>query len=492
MAASLDLSAYGFDVEPIYPNALACAVVPARVGSTAAPPTWRGSTELSTLGDALSDQIAQQALATPQWQEVKAQLDVEGITNPLTVTAVQSKFVDSVKTLLTDPNFNIDPSNPATALDSAKELCKVGYTALGAVNTVSGLVHDLSTGNVASISNAFMGGVVALAVGAGAVSAGVGAAIVGVASMAIEALSSLFAQPPGYQIPGCGNTSYSNAPQLAVGCIAGFCDPKIAKVQPHSLLWRSFPVPGTATDAMWFAVPSSPILGDWKLVTWWTPSVAQVSGGASPLAAAPTPRPIDVAFTNYAWVERGATRDRMAAGFSISISPFSYGSEFLQAFASAWRANAEYAFNGLQPQDDTKILLQFLRFWNRAHSDSAQVTMYQGGNGSYAESLVQGALALVSSSDDFVTSDSGLRVNLGDLKQTVVAATPAGGGGGGAPAAPTTQSGGGGTGTAVAATVIVAAAAGGIWLALGQPLTLAAAKAAFGAAFDTVSRKLLP
>jgi hypothetical protein len=293
--------------------------------------------------------------------------------------------------------------------------------------------------------------------------------------MAIQALSSLFATPPGYQIPGCGAASYSAQPQLAVGCVAGFCDPNLVQVQPHSLLWRAFPVAGNPADALWYAPASSGNLGTWKLVNWWAPDFVQPSG--APM------RPIDIAFANSNWVERGATVDR-TAGFSVS--PFAPGSGFLQGFASAWRANQEYALNGLQPQADPKILLQFLRFWNRAHEPSTQVTMHPGGSGSYAESLVTGAVALASSTDDFVSPDGGLLVNVGALKTAAVA--PAAGGptpsGGQAPTAA-----GGSTAAAVGVGALaLAAAGGGLWLALGKPLTVAAAKAAF----DALGRKLLP
>lgn len=354
----------------------------------------------------LDAQLQQAALGSPEWAQVAAQLNVEG-ADPLKIIAAQKSFSDAFTSLVAPANgFAVDTS---TALSAAKNLTILGQTAMGAVNTVSGLVHDLSTGSAPQITQAFTGGLVALAVSAGAVSAGLGAAIVAGVGALLNVLQNagLFSPPAGVELEGCGGTYFNPPPQMAVGCIAGFTDPNAVQVKPGSFNWRSFPKPGDKTDVGWF-LQNNPNVGVWKGVSWSGVSPAMTIGLVG------VKRPIDVAFPNYNWVERGSVRQPGA----VSISPFTPGSSFLQGFANAWRANAEYAFNGLKPQPDAQVLLHFLRMWNRAHSSSNQMTMHQGGYGSYAESLVT---AVLNESNEFASGDGGLVVNVGDLTPVPVA-----------------------------------------------------------------------
>lgn len=356
----------------------------------------------------LDAQLQQAALASPQWGKVAAQLNVEG-ADSLKLIAAQKTFSDAFSSLVAPSNgFAVDTSS---ALNAAANLTVLGQTAMGAVSTVSGLVHDLSTESAPQITQAFTGGLVALAVSAGAVSAGLGAAIVAGVGAILNVLQNagLFSPPAGVELEGCGGTYFNPPPQMAVGCIAGYTDPNTVQVKPGSANWRSFPKPGDKTDAGWF-LQNNPAVGVWKGVSWSGVSTAMTVGLIG------VKRPIDVAFPNYNWVERGAARTPGA----ISISPLTPGSNFLQGFANAWRANAEYAFNGLKRQSDAQVLLHFLRMWNRAHSPSHQMTMHQGGYGSYAESLVT---AVLNESGDFASGDGGILINVGDLLTPPIAKT---------------------------------------------------------------------
>jgi hypothetical protein len=348
------------------------------------------------LGGIIEDQLQQAALSSQAWSDVQVQLNAEGADN-LKVLASKETFVNAFQSLVAPANgFAVDSGS---ALDAAKQLTIIGQTALGAVSTVSGLIHDLSTESPQQITQAFTGGLVALAVGAGAISAGIGAAIVAGVGAIIDVLQSsgLFSPPAGVQLQGCGGTYYNPPPTTAVGCIPGWCDPNIVQVKPGSNNWRSFPKPGDSSDRPWF-LQNNPAVGPWKGVTW---------GGCTPASnfLDATLRPIDVAFPNYSWVEHGATQQFGA----ISISPITPGSHFMQGFASAWRANAEYAFNGLKPQPDEQVLLHFLRLWNRSNGPPTE-TMRQGGYGSYAESLVT---AVLNQDNTFASGDGGLLINSG-------------------------------------------------------------------------------
>lgn len=345
----------------------------------------------------IEDQLQQAALSSQAWADVQTQLSAEG-ADSLKVVATKETFVTAFQSLVAPANgFGVDSG---AALDAAKQLTIVGQTALGAVNTVTGLVHDLSSETPQQIMQSFTGGLVALAVGAGAISAGVGAAIVAGIGAIINVLQSagLFSAPAGVQLQGCGSTYYNPPPTIAVGCLAGYCDPKVVQVSPSAggNLWRSFPNPGNLSDHGWFQQGNAS-LGLWKGVNW----------GPTPQFQN-QPRPVDVAFPNYAWIERGAMRQ----GSAPAVAPLVSGSAFLQGFASAWRANSEYALNGLQPQSDEQVLLHYLRIWNRAHG-SPPAILYQGGYGSYAESLVTAAL---SKNREFDSGDGGLLVNTGSLQ----------------------------------------------------------------------------
>lgn len=371
------------------------------------------------LGDTIQDQLEAQALATPQWSTVAAQVNSEIDTSTpmgaLRLTAVKGTFVNAFSSLVTPANGFGDVI-PEDALNAAAQITTIGQTALGAANTISGLVHDIDTGNTAAIlqtGQEFAAGMIALAVGAGAVSAGIGAAIVAGVGALIQVLqgAGFFSPPPGVQINGCGGAYYNPPPNVVVGCVAGICDSGVPpQVKPGSGIgyWRPFPKKGS--DAQWFVQQTPQI--HYGGVTW---SIPPLSIGANGLV---NPRPIDIAFPNYAWVERGATAQPGHPPVALFIS----GSPFLQGFASAWCANAEYALNGLKAQDDAQVLAQFLRIWNRAHV-GAPVTMYQGGNGSYAESLVT---ATRYADSTYATRDGGLSVNTGQaLKASDLARSPA-------------------------------------------------------------------
>jgi len=51
--------------------------------------------------------------------------------------------------------------------------------------------------------------------------------------------------------------------------------------------------------------------------------------------------------------------------------------DFQKAFFAAWKANQEYALNGLLPQPDGVVLLHLIRLWNAAHKPGQVILVQQ-------------------------------------------------------------------------------------------------------------------
>ena len=341
------------------------------------------------------------------WNEVEAQFSLEG--QPLArVAAFKDQFAGQFEQFTTSGfgGFGLDE---ASALTACKQFAINAGTVVGAVNTVSGLIGELTSQPPKDILNAFSGAMIAALVGAGAVTAGVGALICSGIGAGLDLLqqAGLFGPPPGIAIQGCPGLSAAQAPDIVVGCVIASVRPgsgSSAQVKPTSANWRSFPTPATS-DQAWYTKGSS--VGAWRDL-----DVLAVTAG----------RPIDLAFPNYAWVERGAYPSGPA--WIAVTAPNQSGSPFLKGFARAWRANAEYALNGLKSQSDAQVLLQYLRFWNRAHMGPA-VPMLQGGSGgSYVESIIASATNATGPADisEGITDGTSLLVNAGDLKSQPSAA----------------------------------------------------------------------
>ena len=309
---------------------------------------------------------------------------------------------------ITSQGLTAITSNPVAA---AKQFVLAGNSIAGAVQTVLGLASNLSSEAkvikvATTVLSSFTGVMVALLVGVtGAITAGVGAIIVGLVATAVAFLNSLFAkapQPTANQVQICtspvsvlADKTYAGLPiAFTIGCVPVYTsNPQIG---PGSTAWRSFPDPNNPADAAWFR----PIYlygggpGLWNDADFWAVAIG---------TPAEMGRPIDVAFPNYRYLEcemydidPGSESFAQSAIFNGTNStdttantyvvPSNYTppkytpkttvTDFQKAFFAAWKANSEYALNGLVPQTDPIVLLHLIRIWNAAHWQG-QVVVFQ-------------------------------------------------------------------------------------------------------------------
>lgn len=303
-----------------------------------------------TLGDANIGDF-DQYLADPDfaqaWGQVQNQLTAEGSTAIGVINNAKSTFLSAYTQLGTAASY----LQSGQLAEAAKQFTMAGQTVAGAVNMVTGLVNAQKGGITPqaglAITQTFIGTMIGVGVAAGSVSAGVGAAIVAAITGLIALLQAagLFNDQPlsGQQI--CG-TVFNPPPSFAVGCIAVYPnDPNNPANDPGAIAWRKFPDPNNAADAAWFSLDQGVEIGQWQGARWNNPPVA--------LGSAVGVRPIDSAFDVYRQFE-----------CEIARRP---DDEFLAAFFSAWKANKEYALNGLKAQPDWQVLLHLIRVWNFAH-----------------------------------------------------------------------------------------------------------------------------
>jgi hypothetical protein len=338
------------------------------------------------------------------WTEINGQLSAEG----LDTTGAKIALTDSFEQLVSQ-GFGLQEDE---AISAAKEYVKTGQTILGAVNTVKGLIDAQAAGfNPVQVTQAFTGTLIGLGGAAGVVSAGVGAAIVGAvgALLAILQQQGLFgSQPSGFQIcPGIADAT--SKPDFVVGCLGMWG----SAVSPGSVNWRTFPDPNAASDAPWFA--TCPDNGcdtfDWKGASYGNHLLVNPAG---------VMRPIDYAFEQYSAIEYLSANQTGPAYFT-------------PGFVSAWKANAEYALNGLNAcptcqkwtESDAKVLVHFLRMWNRSHGPPA-LPFAIWAPGTFFGRLVDFAKNDLQPGDPILTSDnSDLFVNAGFIKTAASVASPA-------------------------------------------------------------------
>ncbi len=320
-----------------------------------------------------------QPTAASAWQGVQAQLLSE---NPLNATngvlnAAQMNFAGSWTQL--EQNLGaVDPTDLQSISNAASSLLLNGSTVKGAVQNVSGLIQGALSGNTSEIVQSFTGVLVSgigLEVAAGSITLGVGAAVVA----GIELFASLFQpgglfaqNPPAAEV--CG-AKLSAVPSYVVGCAWTFGSP--TQAGPGSPDWRRFPEPGNPADAWWFSPgetgakwTSGATTDEWQCV----PSGSVASKF----------RPIDCAFPQYHQLEC----DLALAAMVLNPAPPLFGgaapvytvneimlASFVHAYFGAWKANQEYALNGLAPQDDALVLGQVQKFWNDAHPVEGALTL---------------------------------------------------------------------------------------------------------------------
>jgi hypothetical protein len=309
-------------------------------------PVGRVSRARSGLGSASFADYSSNASFTASWQTVGAQLTSEGSgPGSLAYTTAQNAFADTYQQLY--EQLGADPSE---ALASAQQYMIGAHTILGASQTVAGLLSAAASGVApAQAVQLFTGTMIGVAVLAGAVSAGVGAGIIGAVSALGSILQSagLFGSSPGFTIPGCGDSTLSAPPAYSVGCVGVYGLSQV--VSPTSSDWKHFPVATNPADAGWFDRSGTGWSGKW--------------GNWVGLAPSGVYRLIDQAFPEYHLLEceQRALAPSNAPAFQQAVA------DFQRTFFAAWKANKEYALNGLKPQPDWQVLLHAVRMWNASH-----------------------------------------------------------------------------------------------------------------------------
>lgn len=416
------------------------------------------------LGASFSDFATPGSGFSAKWDEIQTQLTSEGLGVDESNLAKQL-FTEQYASMASQ--FGIDP---ADAADYAKAYTVAARTISGAVDTVEGLVASAQGGSPQQLQAAFqtmtgllIGGMVA----AGAVSAGVGSLIVAGAGALLGALESagLFGTAPsGTEI--CPGFYVNPAPAWVVGCAAA---PSSAlRASPGSAAWRRFPEP--ATDAGWYGGPWNSVV--WHGDTWVWPSPPAPGTLLNPSASASAPVPgIAYALPVFGRV--------LGTSFYLGQnSSWSWFLPFHLAFFAAWKANQEYAFNGYKTKSDWDVLKNVATLWNRAHDGSTYVDLdpasagdvvyerelvglaaYSSGANNPADQLYNGKLRIHTGAKK--TPPRHINFHLGP-----------------APSAPSAGLSTGGK--AAVAGGVAAVAAGGLWLALGKPLSIAAFQTAFG------------
>lgn len=447
------------------------------------------------------------------WAPIEAQLTSEFATLP-DIQGAKTAFADAY-TQMSD-QLSVSAQD---ALRAAQQYILIGKTIAGAVSTVSDLVASAGAATsplaAAQFVGTMIGGLGTLAVGLGAT--GVGAAICGVAAglLAIMESAGLFGHAPAGNLPGC--TYVSCTGEWVVGCI---CCTSGERSAPKSANWRSFPADdGNPDDAPWFAKNCYWNCKDfqWKGLTYRNDFTSDPESRTDM-------RPIDYAFglstlmpsggpgytIEYRAIEvyaRGLapapTGGWWGAHLDTTRQPLplsaAYNADFLRAFATAWKANAEYALNGMKPQDDSLVLTHTLKLWNRAH-EGPQVPWTWTNVDEGLMTLVGLAFNTVQTSDADVAYQGTKQfyMNTGPLKQAAVAPqavaasqaadaaalaaqqaadiawAASSGASATAPAVTTSTS---GAAPAIAGAVAIATL-GGLWFLLGQPMTIAALKGA--------------
>jgi hypothetical protein len=351
------------------------------------PPHWPQPRRPLRVGAAGIEEFSALVQADPHfasaWGEVSTQLQAEGTADLTGAKIALSNSFDQ----LASQSFGLSPQDAA---DAAKKFVLAGQTIMGAVETVQSLVRaaeDASPAEVLAVAQTFVGTMIGVATAAGAVSAGIGAAIVAVITIAISLLESsgLLAgfTPTGVTYKNCYNLHFDPTPDWLAGCV-GF---KGQKTSPGAPNWRQFPNPiKDPTDNLWYIPPNGDYstmsqaasLGSWRGLQIW----AGLFNGL----------PINEAFPAYiqleywglpvgAYVGSPDGKFRVVGAGSrctrVLSSPISnaLSNDFVSGYITAWKANAEFALNGLKAQDDWMVLQHFIRVWNRAHSSATTVTV---------------------------------------------------------------------------------------------------------------------
>lgn len=320
------------------------------------------------LGASLGD-ITGTADGAAAWKEITSQLTAEG--GPANV--VQDNILQAQSTF--ENAFNGLAGlgvQGAQVIDSAKLYTLQATSVLGAVKTIAGLISAGDQMPPLDVVNGYMGAMMGLAGAAGLASAGIGAAVIGAVAFAFSALQAagfLPNNPPTANLPGCPGligfipcgTPPSGHGLIINNCGGVFTHNCVAAVypsedaanvsSPNNPNWRHFP-----TDPQWFAIVQNGQTGSaqWQGGQWWS------DGG---------PRMIDAMFPQFRHLE---CEQNFRAPGAVG--------EFQAAYFTAWKLNAELAFNGTKPLGDAQVLAHTLAIWNRSHEVGVPYTFPTRGN----------------------------------------------------------------------------------------------------------------
>lgn len=337
--------------------------------------------------------LANTPAAAAQWQSAQQLFLTEGTTTDWQRVA-QQKFAQAYNELTIGgqglgSGVMAGVGSLEKAASAATGLTISTTTIQGAATAVEGLVSAVESGNSVAIVQAFTGAVIAGLTISGVATMGVGAALAVGAELAF-ALGAMLAGKVVASI--CGKDLTGTPPAFMWGCAWSYAQKVTAG--PGSAVWRKFPVPGAPNDQWWYDFPfgfCKPSLTDcpvdynhqWKssegITAWWGCVPPQVLGPDH--ATYMYARPIDAAFREYKQLEYdlGATGG-LDPGYA----------EFIRGYFGAWKANQEFAFNGLLPPgtvegqwgaDCLAAFGQYVAFWNAAHSPATTYTIQSSPNG---------------------------------------------------------------------------------------------------------------
>jgi hypothetical protein len=336
------------------------------------------------LGDLTFDEWMQDPNFAAQWAQVKAQVQSEGGAN---LIVSQNSMLSAANELASVSEITVNPQSSQIISAAAGNFAILGTTALGAINSIGGLIQESQQPGGAQsqqVVQAFTGvsmAAIGLAVGVGAVTAGAGAAIAAGIGIVASLVGPLFNGPAPVQTIGECNLNYE--PTLMVSdSFVWSINGAPTTAGPSTAAWskwRRFPNANKSSDAAWFE-PGSIAPFDWYGDKW-----AACIGPFRPVPV----RPIDMLFENGAPVYAQLEGDNFLLwAFAMSAGSSDVYTALVglyNAFLAAWKSNREYGLNGLQRQSDAQVLAQTVAFWNAAHEPgqgfdmpAAQFQPYQG------------------------------------------------------------------------------------------------------------------
>ena len=358
--------------------------------------------------------IATEPSAASAWSQVQTQLVAEGGPNSVVIPVAQQHFYNAW-TQLNDGFPGSNAQGIADISNAAMNLTLQNNSVAAAGSLVSSLVQGATSGNPVAVMQAFTGSltaVVAADVAAGSISFGAGAAIMIGIELVGTWLDSLFSNgaPPVATV--CEwNLNYQ--PTIVVNCAwssdgtpipPGYGIP--GNSPQSNPFWRRFPEllnPTGPSDGLWYLATES--VGNLADFTWTSGKSSDSWHASVPYSGKPA-RPIDSAFPQFHQLECDAAAAAPIAalpdgGGTLTITPPSvpplpppppiivdYSSDdvhlarFIMAYFGAWKANAEYALNGLQPKyaDDAAVLVHLYALWQSAHQPGATRTITPRNN----------------------------------------------------------------------------------------------------------------